>query len=259
MAGEPLLEVSGVHAGYGDLEVLRGLSLDVHAGEFVALVGPNGAGKSTLLRTLTGLLPVRAGVIRLGGEPIAGRPPYEIAARGLSMIPEGRRLFGPLSVRENLELGAFLPWARARQDETLRTIFRLFPVLQDKQWAPARVLSGGEQQMLALARGLMACPRLLCLDDPFLGLDRAVTDRFCQAVHTITADGLTILAAGQHVRRLLRLAHRAYLLDEGRVVLAGPGRELLGDQRLRRTLLELAPEGPTRDGGSAGAWYPPEP
>ncbi len=239
----PLLQVSELHAGYGDLEVLRGLSLEVNAGEFVALVGPNGAGKSTLLLALSGLVPIQAGVIRLGGAVINGRPPYEIAARGLVLIPEGRRLFGPLSVRENLELGAFLPQARARQDETLRTIFKLFPMLEERQQAPAQVLSGGEQQMLALARGLMACPRLLCLDDPFLGLQRAVTDRFCQAVHTIMAGGLTILAAGQHVRRLLRLATRAYLLDEGRVVLEGGGRELLADDRLRRTLLELSPEG----------------
>jgi branched-chain amino acid transport system ATP-binding protein len=238
-----LLEVRDVHAGYGDLEVLQGLSLEVRAGEFVALVGPNGAGKSTLMRTLTGLLPVRAGEIRLDGERIDGRAPYDIAARGLGMIPEGRRLFGPLSVRENLELGAFLPHARARRDGTLRTIFTLFPVLEDKQRAPAEILSGGEQQMLALARGLMACPRLLCLDDPFLGLARAVTDRFCEAVRAITADGLTVLAAGQHVRRLLRLATRAYLLDEGRVAAAGTGRELLGDERLSRTLLEIGPGG----------------
>ncbi len=249
MNGAPLLEVSEVYAGYGDLEVLRGLSLEVRAGEFVALVGPNGAGKSTVLKTLSGLLPVTGGVIKLGGEIVNGRPPYEIAARGLALIPEGRRLFGPLSVRENLELGAFLPGARARREDTLRTIFTLFPTLLEKQRAPAEVLSGGEQQMLALARGLMACPRLLCLDDPFLGLGRAVTDRFCQAVHAVTAEGLTILAAGQHVRRLLRLATRAYLLDEGRVVLAGPGRELLADQRLRRTLLELDTEGHSPTGG----------
>ena len=240
----PLLSVTDLCAGYGELTVLRGVSVEVRAGEFVALVGPNGAGKSTLLKALSGLVPVTAGKIALDDERIHGRPPYEIAARGLTLIPEGRRLFGPLSVRENLELGAFLPHARARQEETLRTIFRLFPVLQDKQRAPAAVLSGGEQQMLALARGLMARPRLLCLDDPFLGLHRAVTDRFCQAVHAITADGITILAAGQHVRRLLRLATRAYLLDAGQVALAGKGAELLADDRLRRTLLELgAPEG----------------
>jgi branched-chain amino acid transport system ATP-binding protein len=239
----PLLSVRAVRAGYGDLQVLRGLSLEARAGEFVTLVGPNGAGKSTLMKALTGLLPVREGEILLDGERISNRAPYEIAARGLIMVPEGRRLFGPLSVRENLELGAFLPHARARQEETLRTIFRVFPVLLDKRRAPASVLSGGEQQMLALARGLMGRPRLLCLDDPFLGLARAVTERFCEAVHAINAEGMTILAAGQHVRRLLRLASRAYLLDEGRVVLAGTGRELLADERLRHTLLELGPPG----------------
>lgn len=237
----PLLSVDEVEAGYDDVRVLRGCSLTIGAGEFVALVGPNGAGKSTLLKTITGLLPVRAGAIRLEGERIDGLPPYAIAARGVAMIPEGRRLFAPLSVRENLELGAFLPRAQGRQEETLRLIVRLFPILQDKADAPAGVLSGGEQQMLALARGLMARPRLLCLDDPFLGLARPVTNRFCRAIREITAEGMTILAAGQHVRRLLRLAHRAYLLEEGRVVLSGPGAELLQDERLRQSLMELIP------------------
>lgn len=236
-----LLSVEGVQAGYDDVLILKDCSLEVRPGEFVALVGPNGSGKSTLLKTIAGLLPVRAGAIRLDGQRIDGLPPYEIAARGVTMIPEGRRLFAPLTVRENLELGAFLPRAHSQQEETLRLIFRLFPVLRDKESAPAGVLSGGEQQMLALARGLMARPRLLCLDDPFLGLARAVTNRFCQAIREITAEGMTILAAGQHVRRLLRLSHRAYLLDEGRMVLSGSGSELLQDERLRRTLLELIP------------------
>lgn len=237
----PLLVVDNVYAGYNDLLVLKSCSLEVRAGEFVALVGPNGAGKSTLLRTVTGLLTPRAGTIQLEGQRIDGRPPYEIAATGIALIPEGRRLFAPLSVRENLELGAFLPRAYSEREETLRLIFRVFPVLQEKQRAPAGVLSGGEQQMLALARGLMARPRLLCLDDPFLGLARQVTNRFCQAIRAITAEGMTILAAGQHVRRLLRLAHRAYLLEEGQVVLSGTGAQLLEDERLRRTLLELTP------------------
>lgn len=237
----PLLVVDNIHAGYNDLLVLKGCSLEVGEGEFVALVGPNGAGKSTLLRTITGLLVPRAGTILLRGERIDGLPPYEIAARGVALIPEGRRLFAPLSVRENLELGAFLPHAHPHQEETLRHILRIFPLLQEKQNAPAGVLSGGEQQMLALARGLMARPRLLCLDDPFLGLARQVTNRFCEAIRAITAEGMTILAAGQHVRRLLRLAHRAYLLDEGQVVLYGSGIELLEDERLRRMLLDLIP------------------
>jgi branched-chain amino acid transport system ATP-binding protein len=239
----PLLSVDAVYVGYDELLVLRNCSIEVRAGEFVALVGPNGAGKSTLLRAITGLRRPRSGAIRLEGERIDGLPPYEIAARGIVMIPEGRRLFAELTVRENLDLGAFLPRARSRREETLRLIFRLFPTLEEKQSNPAGVLSGGEQQMLALARGLMTRPRLLCLDDPFLGLARPVISRFCQAVSEVTAEGMTILAAGQHVRRLLRLAHRAYLLDEGRVVLSGSGAELVLDSRVRQTLLELIPGG----------------
>ncbi|MFQ5829921.1 MAG: ABC transporter ATP-binding protein [Candidatus Methylomirabilia bacterium] len=237
----PLLSVDQVWVGYDDLVVLKRCSIEVREGEFVALVGPNGAGKSTLLRTITGLLTPRAGSVQLQGERIDRRPPYEIAARGIAMVPEGRRLFAPLTVRENLELGAFLPHADLRREETLRHVLALFPVLGEKQAAPAGVLSGGEQQMLALARGLMARPRLLCLDDPFLGLTRQVINRFCQTIRAITAEGMTILAAGQHVRRLLRLAHRAYLLDEGQIVLSGSGAELLEDERLRRTLLEMIP------------------
>lgn len=237
----PLLSVEQLSVGYDDVGVLKGCSVEVREGEFVALVGPNGAGKSTLLRTITGLLAPRAGAIRFRGERIDGKPPYQITARGITLIPEGRRLFAPLTIRENLELGAFLPDAYSRREETLRQIFGLFPVLQEKQAAQAAALSGGEQQMLCLARGLMARPRLLCLDDPFLGLASQVINRFCRAIRATTAEGMTILAAGQHVRRLLRLAHRAYLLDEGQVVLSGPGPELLENHRLRRTLLELIP------------------
>ncbi|MFQ5520738.1 MAG: ABC transporter ATP-binding protein [Candidatus Methylomirabilia bacterium] len=237
----PLLDVSQVWVGYDDVVVLKGCSVELREGEFVALVGPNGAGKSTLLRTVTGLLTPRAGAIRFRGERIDAKPPYEITARGVTLIPEGRRLFAPLTVRENLELGAFLPDAYSRREETLRHIFGLFPTLQEKQAAPAATLSGGEQQMLCLGRGLMTRPRLLCLDDPFLGLARPVINRFCQAIRAITAEGMTILAAGQHVHRLLRLAHRAYLLDEGQVVLSGSGSQLLENERLRRTLLEMIP------------------
>ena len=237
----PLLSVEDVYVGYDDLLVLKGCAIEVRAGEFVAVVGPNGAGKSTLLRAIAGLLPPRSGTIRLEGERIDRLPPYEIAARGIALIPEGRRLFAELTVRENLELGAFLPGARARREETLGVVFLLFPVLQEKQSVPASALSGGEQQMLALARGLMGRPRLLCLDDPFLGLARPVINRFCETIRSIAAEGMTILAAGQHVRRLFRLAHRAYLLDEGRVILRGSGIELAGDERVRRTLLDLIP------------------
>lgn len=237
----PLLSVEDVQVGYDDLPVLKGCSIEVEAGEFVAVVGPNGAGKSTLLRAVAGLLPLSSGMIRLEGERIDKLPPYEIAARGVTLIPEGRRLFAELTVRENLELGAFLPRARARREETLGVVFLLFPALQEKQSAPASALSGGEQQMVVLARGLMGRPKLLCLDDPFLGLARPVINRFCQTIRSVAAEGMTILAAGQHVRRLFRLAHRAYLLDEGRVILRGSGTELASDERVRRTLLDLIP------------------
>jgi branched-chain amino acid transport system ATP-binding protein len=231
------LTLESLEAGYEGVQVLRGVALEARSGEFVAVVGPNGAGKSTLLKSVAGLLRPRAGTIKLDSERIDGRSPWEIAARGLTLIPEGRRLFGPLSVRENLELGAFVPRGAAEREETLRVVYRLFPVLDAKQHVPAQHLSGGEQQMLALARGFMARPRLLCLDDPFLGLGRGVVDAFCNALRAVREDGLTIVATGQHVRRLLRLATRAYLLDEGRVILSGTGAELLASEQLRVTLL----------------------
>ncbi len=243
-ARPPLLSVEQVTAGYDAAIVLRGVSLEVRPGELVALVGPNGAGKTTLLRAIMGLTRIREGAIRLDGTRLDGLPPYRIAALGVSAIPEGRRLFGELSVRENLELGAYLPTARREAAATRALVERLFPPLRDRRDTPAAVLSGGEQQMVALARALMAHPRLLLLDDPFLGLAKPVIQSFCAALHElIETRGVTILAAGQHVRRLLRLAHRGYFLAEGRVVAEGPGTELLGDPRVRRTLLELAPPG----------------
>ncbi len=248
--GPPLLRVEGVSAGYDGALVLRGVTLEVRRGEFVALVGPSGSGKTTLLRTITGLLPVRQGEIYLDGTRIDGLPPYRIAALGVAAIPEGRRLFDELSVRENLLLGAYLPAARRHAAETLAVVERLFPRLADRRDTPAAVLSGGEQQMVALARGLMARPRLLVLDDPFLGLARPLIGSFCRALAELTANrGITILAAGQHVRRLLRLAHHAYFLDEGRVAAAGSGSALLADPAVRRALLELAPDAPAADGG----------
>ncbi len=239
----PLLAVDRVSAGYDGAVVLREVSLEVRPGEFVALLGPNGAGKTSLLRAVTGLLPIRAGAIRLDGARVDGLPPYRIAALGVGATPEGRRLFGDLSVRENLELGAYRPAARREAAATLALVERLFPVLRDKRKQPAAVLSGGEQQMAAIGRALMARPRLLLLDDPFLGLAKPVIAGVCVTLRELTGAGLTILAAGQHVRRLLALADRAYLLDEGRVLVEGPGRDLLGDHHVRRILLEWSPSG----------------
>jgi branched-chain amino acid transport system ATP-binding protein len=238
------LEVAGVSVGYGGAVVLREVSLTARPGEFVALIGPNGAGKTTLLRAIVGLVPTGAGVIRLDGTRLGGLPPYRIAALGVSAIPEGRRLFGDLTVRENLELGAYPPAARRHAPATLARVEQLFPLLRERRARPAAELSGGEQQMAAIGRALMARPRLLLLDDPFLGLAGPVIARVSEALRELTATaGLTILAAGQHVRRLLALADRAYLLDVGRVVVEGTGRALLEDASVRRSLLEWRPLG----------------
>lgn len=240
-AGAPLLRVEGVSAGYDGALVLREVSLEVPRGAFVALVGPSGAGKTTLLRAMAGLLPIRRGAIRLDGARLDGLPPYRIAALGVTAVPEGRRLFDELSVRENLLMGAYLPAARRRAPETLALVEALFPLLGERRDAPAGTLSSGEQQMVALARGFMARPRCLLLDDPFLGLASPVVGRVAAALRELAeVRGVTILAAGQHVRRLLGLARRAYLLDEGHVLVQGSGADLLADPRVRRTLLEPA-------------------
>lgn len=234
-----LLSARELHAGYGEAQVLRGASVDAAQGEIVVLLGPNGAGKSTLLRVVAGLLRPTSGSVHFDGEPIGHSPSWEIAARGLVMVPEGGRAFGPLSVRENLELGAFLPRAHARAKETIREVFALFPILETRQRGRAEDLSGGERQMLALGRGLMACPRALCLDDPFLGLGREVADKVGDAIRAVATRGAAVLLAGQHVRRLLGLAHRGYVLDEGRIAIEGAGPALRDDPRLARALLDV--------------------
>jgi branched-chain amino acid transport system ATP-binding protein len=240
-----LLAVTRLSAGYDGALVVRGVSLEVRPGEFVALVGPSGAGKTTLLRAIMGLGRIREGTVEVDGRPVQGWPPYRIAALGVTALPEGRRLFDELSVRENVLLGAYLPEARRAAPATLAVVERLFPGLEERRDTAAGLLSGGEQQMVALARSLMARPRLLLLDDPFLGLARPVVSRVAAALDELTRrHGVAILAAGQHVRRLLRLAHRGYLLDEGRIFREGTGADLLGDARLRRTLLELTPGTP---------------
>jgi len=240
----PRIEAREVYAGYGDAQVLRGASVDAAAGEIVALLGPNGAGKSTLLRVIAGLLRPTRGSVLLDGLPIGHSAPWEIAARGLVVIPEGGRAFGPLSVRENLELGAFLPAAHARARETVREVFALFPILETRQRGRAEDLSGGERQMLAIGRGLMARPRVLCLDDPFLGLGREVADNVGDAIRAVAARGVAVLLAGQHVRRLLGLAQRGCVLEEGRTAFEDSGSALRDDPRLARALLDVGPDVP---------------
>src|SRR5689334_20907292 len=232
----PLLRLDSVEAGYGDLVAVRDVSFEVRAGEVVALIGANGAGKTTTLRAITGLLPVRGGRIELDGQRIDGEPPSRIVRRGIAHVPEGRQLFPTLTVRENLELGAR---ERATRAATLDTVFTLFPRLREREDQLAGTLSGGEQQMCAIGRGLMARPRLLVLDEPSLGLAPVMVKLIFETLHAINARGTTILLVEQNVPRALALSHRAYVLDNGRIVLDGPRETLQQSPQIRQSYLGL--------------------
>jgi branched-chain amino acid transport system ATP-binding protein len=237
MLGPLTLRVQDLDVFYGDAQALYQVSLTVQGGEIVAVVGPNGSGKSTLLRTIQGLHPARRGEIWLGGDRVNGLAAHEVVARGLTLIPEGRRLFLSMTVRENLEIGAYLAAARGRMVETLTGVHALFPVLRGKAKMQAATLSGGEQQMLALGRGLMAQPTVLLLDDPFMGLAPRTIAGLCDTLRALADQGIGILIVGQHVRRILTLAGRAYLLEQGRITDHAPSTQLLTSLHLRRALL----------------------
>ncbi len=234
-----MLTLEGVDAFYGDLQALHGVSLEVRAGELMALVGANAAGKTTTLRVISGTLPARGGRVLFDGQDLAAMPAHLRVAQGIVQVPEGRRLFPFMTVHENLLLGAHAPQARAQQDASLDYVLRLFPVLKDRATQLAGSLSGGEQQMCAIGRALMARPRLLMLDEPTLGIAPVLVQRIFETVAAINRDGVTILLVEQNVRRALALAHRAVALENGRVVLSGPARELLADDRLKKAYLGM--------------------
>ncbi len=219
-----MLEIRGLEAAYGDVPALSGVTLRVGAGEIVALLGPNGAGKSTLLGCVAGLVRPRAGAISWGGENLLTVSPHLIVERGLAVVPEGRRLFGSMTVEDNLDLGAFSPRARAARRESLERVFALFPDLRARRRQIVRALSGGQQQMVAVGRALMASPRLLMLDEPSLGIAPLLV-------------GVAVFLVEQNVRAALTLAHRAYILEGGRVVGEGEGPALLRDAHVRRAYL----------------------
>jgi branched-chain amino acid transport system ATP-binding protein len=233
-----MLDVSGLAAAYGALSVLRGIDLAISAREIVAVLGSNGAGKSTLNKTLSGLLKPSAGAIRFDGVEIAGAAPAAIVALGLVQVPEGRRVFPNLSVRENLEMGSYRR-GRARRTENLDRVSAIFPRLRERMDQRAGTLSGGEQQMLAIGRGLMAEPRLLILDEPSLGLSPLLVEEMFALIAGIRAGGLSVLLVEQNVIQSLEIADRAYVLEHGQFVLAGPAATLLDDPRLRQTYLGL--------------------
>ncbi len=232
-----MLEIQNLHAAYGDSPALAGVTLSVKPGEIVALLGPNGAGKSTLLGCVAGLVRARAGIVRWEGQDLRALSPHLIVERGLATVPEGRRLFGSMSVEDNLELGAFSARARAALRESLERVFALFPVLHARRKQIVRSLSGGQQQMVAVGRALMASPRLLMLDEPSLGIAPQLVRAMLDALTEINRAGVAIFLVEQNVRAALTLAHRAYILEGGRLVGEGLAAELLHDAHVRRAYL----------------------
>ncbi len=234
-----MLRLEAVDAFYGDLQALFGVSLEVRDKEIVALVGANAAGKTTTLRVISGLVAPRRGRVLLNGGDLGTVAAHRRVDLGIVQVPEGRRLFPFMTVIENLLLGAHTAPARAERGETMAYVFSLFPVLAERRTQLAGSLSGGEQQMCAIGRALMARPRMLMLDEPTLGLAPVLVGRIFETVRTINADGVTVLLVEQNVRQALTLAHRACVLESGRLVLDGPARDLLGDERLKRAYLGM--------------------
>ena len=234
-----MLEVRELQVYYGDVQALWDVTFDVQPREIVTLVGSNGAGKTTTLKTISGLLRPAAGHVRLEGQDLAALAPHDIVARGIAQIPEGRRLWPHMTVLENLELGAYTAEARPRRDETLEWTFALFPRLRERQAQLAGTLSGGEQQMVAIARGLMCRPRLLMLDEPSLGLAPLLVEEVFRILREINGQGVTVLLVEQNLRQALEVAHRAFVLETGRVTLSGHSRDVLANAHIRAAYLGL--------------------
>jgi branched-chain amino acid transport system ATP-binding protein len=234
-----MLSVSHLELFYGDAQALSDVSLEVGGGQIVAIVGANGAGKSSLIRTIAGLHKPRAGKVAFQGKDITGREPHEICDLGIGQVAEGRQVFPSLTVLENLQMGAMLPRARATARKTLADVFSMFPRLSDRKTQLAGTLSGGEQQMLAIGRCLMGAPELIMFDEPSLGLAPRVVQEVLHTIRVLNGRGITILLVEQNVAVSLKISHRAYVLENGRVVMSGAGDTLLRDDRVRQAYLGL--------------------
>lgn len=234
-----MLRVENVDAGYGDIQVLWDVSFEVKAQEFVVLVGANGAGKSTIMKTISNLIRPRRGRIRFEDRRLDSLPPYKIIGVGIAHVPEGRQLFPEMTVRENLELGSLTPSAKAQRAESLEWVLGLFPRLRERQKQLAGTLSGGEQQMCAVARGLMSRPKMILFDEPSLGLSPLLTQEIFQLARVIHSQGITILMVEQNVKQTLAICDRAYVLENGRIVLEGKGRALLEDEKVKQAFLGI--------------------
>lgn len=234
-----LLKVSKINVFYGDLQALWNVSFEVKEREKVVIVGTNGAGKTTTLKTISGLLRPKSGYIEFLGERIDRLPPYKIVELGLVQVPEGRRLFPELTVLENLELGAYVKKAREKKDDTLEWVFSIFPILKERKRQIAGTMSGGERQMLAIARGLMSRPKLLMLDEPSLGLAPKLVLKTFEIIEKISEEGVTILLVEQNVRHALEMADKAYVLETGRITLSGSAEKLMENEYVRKAYLGI--------------------
>jgi len=232
-----MLDVEHLEVGYGDAIAIRDVSLTIGAGELVTVVGPNGAGKTTLIDAIAGLRHARAGRVRFDGRDLASVPAHELCAHGIALVPEGRRLFPAMTVEENLEIGCYAPAARARRGESLDRVYATFPILRERRRQTAGSLSGGQQQMVAIGRALMAVPRLLLLDEPSLGLSPQIVDQVFEVVAAIHADGVAVLLVEQNIVQAFAIAARAYVLELGRIVAEGAPAELARHARIREAYL----------------------
>ena len=234
-----MLEVEKVSAAYGMVQILWDVSFHLKEKEIVSIIGPNGAGKTTLVKTIMGLLPAKTGTIRFKGENIEKLPPYTIVKKGITLIPEGREIFPRMTVEENLLLGAYTVRDKKTVKETKDRVYQIFPVLKKKEKALAQTLSGGEQQMLVICRSLMSNPQLLILDEPSLGLAPIIVEKVLDTVTKINEDGVTILLVEQNIRDSLNVANRGYVLEEGKIIIEGEGRELLSNSHIREVYLGI--------------------
>jgi branched-chain amino acid transport system ATP-binding protein len=233
-----MLVIKDLSVYYGAIQALEGISLEVNSGEIVTMIGANGAGKSTTIRSISGLVRPRSGTILFEGKALHDLPAHEIVTLGVSQSPEGRRVFANMSVRENLEMGAYIHYSKRSQIQSdMERVFTLFPRLKEREWQSAGTLSGGEQQMLAMGRALMSRPRLLLLDEPSLGLAPFLVQSIFQIIRDINKDGVTILLVEQNANQALRVAHRGYVLETGRVVLADDAKSLLANDEVRKAYL----------------------
>jgi len=239
-----VLSVEGLHAGYGSIEVLHGVSVQVQTGEIVTILGANGAGKSTLLKTISGVLPCKGGHVLLNGQDIGCLPPNKLVRLGMCHVPEGKQVFQSLTVEENLRLGAYCFRSgrdRRRTEDDMERVFTLFPRLAERRRQKAGTLSGGEQQMLAIGRGLMGRPKLLLLDEPSLGLAPIIIEAIFSTIMNLRGEGITILLVEQNVRVALEIADRGYVLQNGQVALEGPSNRLMADDLVKNAYLGLRP------------------